>query len=152
VALYDQVFKRLFAFMTPLFAVSDSPPTYASGEARPGRANLTTGGIEVHVVGNTDAETAAPLGAWVEHAPVDVPAAPTAALQLPNVACKELMFVGDENNSGRVYVGSALVASNKSVGLIADEVWSVRRISNANEFYTVAATGVTGQKLRFMTR
>lgn len=150
--LFDPVFRRFSAFVTPLFAVTNNAPTYADGEARPGRANITTGGVEVHVVGNTDPETAAPLGAWVEHAPVDVPAAPMAALQLPNVACKELMLVGDENNSDRVYVGSASVASDKSVGLIADEVWNVRRVSNANEFYTVAATGVTGQKLRFMTR
>ncbi len=52
-AIFDQVFTRLFAFMTPLFAVSDSPPTYNNGEARPGRVQKTTGGIEVHIVGST---------------------------------------------------------------------------------------------------
>lgn len=48
--------------MTPLFAVSDSPPTYASGEARPGLIDMITGGIKVHVVGDTVASEAQALG------------------------------------------------------------------------------------------
>ncbi len=61
-AIFDQVFTRLFAFMTPLFAVSDSPPTYNSGEARPGLIDRLTGGIKVHVVGDTIASEAQALG------------------------------------------------------------------------------------------
>jgi hypothetical protein len=38
----------------PLFAVDDSPPTLADGEARPGTLNKTNGGINVHVANAAD--------------------------------------------------------------------------------------------------
>jgi hypothetical protein len=40
--------------VVPLFAVDDTPPTYADGQARPARLDKTNGGVIVHVANSAD--------------------------------------------------------------------------------------------------
>ncbi|RTL06469.1 hypothetical protein EKK58_05810 [Candidatus Dependentiae bacterium] len=258
--LFASVFKKFFAFVTPLFGVSDQPPNYADGEARPGRMNKDTGGIEVHIVGNsadssasessvlallasseaiqaalgapnqeatqqllltalqglgagktiadlataltddaatqalilgvlqslkvdttalassletletyTDdlegyaertadavedsyAQSDAPLNAWAAHAPITVTAEPSGAQQLPDIPCNELKVIADVANTHPIYLGGSDVASDRSQDLEAGDLEIITRVSNANQYYVIAAATHTGQKVRIQTR
>ena len=96
--------------------------------------------------------TGTSLGPWVDHAPVTVPAEPSAAQQLPNYPCSEMKIIADRGNTQPIYFGGAGVDSTKSQDLNAREIEIVTRITNANQFYVVAAEGHTGQKVRIQTR
>lgn len=165
--LFDGAYKKFINFFTPLFGVTTGAPSgYSAGEARPGTIDATTGGLRVFVVGNAEAfqeetanaladlyaKLAEPLGPWVEHDPVVVPAQPDAALQLPNIPCSELKVIADPGNTQTIYFGGANVSPTKSQDLSARELELVKRVSNADEFYVIAATGHAGQKIRIQTR
>lgn len=92
------------------------------------------------------------LGAWTASAPITVPTEPSAAQQLPNLPCSELKVIADRANTQPIYLGGSGVASDRSQDLEAGELEIITRVSNANEFYVIAASGHTGQKVRVQTR
>jgi len=98
----------------------------------------------------TDAVT--PLGAWVDRDPVVVPTEPSVAQQLPDYSCSEIKLIADGANTHPIYVGGTDVSSTKSQDLEAGDLEIIERVSNANQFYVVAAEGHTGQKVRVQTR
>lgn len=122
------------------------------GELVP-QQGTNAGEAKVHVVSlpdNSPPETA--LGAWTDHDPITVPVEPNPAQQLGNHACAEIQLAADAANTHPVYVSGAGVSSTKTPGLNAEDVETIKRVSNSNTFYVVAAATHTGQKLRYRTR
>ena len=113
---------------------------------------LPTGAATETTLASLLALTGTSLGPWVDHDPVTVAAEPSSATQLPNYACSELKIIADRGNTQPIYFGGAGVDSTKSQDLNAREIEIVTRITNANQFYVVAAEGHTGQKVRIQTR
>ena len=113
---------------------------------------LPTGAATETTLASLLALTGTSLGPWVDHDPVTVPAEPSAAQQLPNYPCSEMKIIADRGNTQPIYFGGAGVDSTKSQDLNAREIEIVTRITNANQFYVVAAEGHTGQKVRVQTR
>lgn len=92
------------------------------------------------------------LGPWIDRAVITLNAEPSAATQLPSYACTELKVIADRSNTQPIYFGGSGVTSLISQDLEAREVEIITQITNSNQFYAVAATGHTGQKLRIQTR
>lgn len=95
---------------------------------------------------------AAALGGWSTHLPITVPDEPNDAQRLPDVECSEIKLVADRGNTKTIYHGDEDVSSINGQDMQAREAEIVTRVSNANEFYVIAAAGDTGQKLRYFTR
>lgn len=92
------------------------------------------------------------LGPWIDRAVVNVPTEPSSAQQLPSYTCTELKVIADRNNTQPIYFGGSGVSSTLSQDLEARDVEIVTQVTNANQFYVIAASGHTGQKVRVQTR
>lgn len=92
------------------------------------------------------------LGAWVTQDVITVGTEPDDPTQLPNVECSEIKVVAHSGNTQPIYFGDADVNSTDIPGMLKREGEIVPRVTNANEFFVIAATGHTGQKLHLQTR
>ncbi len=104
----------------------------------------------LEVVLGTDSPLVQPLGPWVTQDVVAVPVEPDAALQLPNIACKEIKLVAHPSNTKPIYIGDSAVNSTDVPPTNASYGEIMQLVTNANQFYVVAA--FASQQLQFQTR
>lgn len=97
-----------------------------------------------------DSPSTAALGGWTDNARMLV--SDSVATQLPSVACSEIKIFADPANTKTIYFGGASVTTTNGSDMVAREVETLDRMTNANECYFIAASGDTGQYIRFQTR
>ena len=97
-----------------------------------------------------DSPNTVALGGWTDHDRVLV--SDSTPTQLPSVACSEIKLFADPANTQKIYFGGSAVSTTKGMDMAARDVETVDRVSNANECYFIAASGHTGQYIRYQTR